>query len=235
MSPSAGPAPGPPLLVLIVRDPWLMVVGADSPAFALYADGLVIRSQPGGPESSPFVQARLGVGEVERFLREARLDDLWGLEEHYQLSDRRDEPAYQLHAWRNGERKSVRVYGPLREEGAERAAETRAKAPGAFVRVLDHALALAPAEWAEWVAPMIEVLVWPYDHSPEEPVSWPANWPPIAQDACRDDPLRAHRILVPGAELPRLRELLRGLQPRQAVLAAGRKWAISYRFPFPRE
>ena len=31
-----------PLIVLIERDPWLMVIGSDSPSFALYDDGTLI-------------------------------------------------------------------------------------------------------------------------------------------------------------------------------------------------
>ena len=31
-----------PIIVLIERDPWLMVIGSDSPTFALYSDGTLI-------------------------------------------------------------------------------------------------------------------------------------------------------------------------------------------------
>ena len=78
-------------------------------------------------------------------------------------------------------------------------------------------------------------MVWPFEYSKDKPVEWPSKWPDLKNSKThrRDDD--SHSIFLPSADLLKLQTLMKKLKPTTAVRINGRKWAVSYRYPFPDE
>jgi hypothetical protein len=214
-----------PLIIMVERNPWLMVVGSDSPSFALYADGLVVARNP---DASGYQQWRMSEEAREGLLTRVASEEFLELDAYYEVSDVTDQPSIELHVWIGGQRKSVSVYGDLRNDSRD-----RAQTPDPFRRAFEALVALPAASPSPWLPGQVEVLLWPYPSSVEVPMEWPSEWPPFEETRLRGEDLR--QILLPADQYPRLLELRRNLGDRQAVKLAGKKWALSYRFPFPHE
>jgi hypothetical protein len=214
-----------PLVVLVERNPWLMIIGSDSPTFALYADGLVIFRKP---DSAEYLSVRLDETKRRDLVTQIAAEAIAGLRESYSASEWTDQPTNELHVWATGAHKTVSVYGALRRE-----ATARAKSPESFLHAFDVITKFGP-EASPWMPSQIEVLIWPYEHSPEEPLPWPDVWPSFehAQPRGADG---LHQIFLPAKEFGRLQTLLGDLKPKQAVQFNNRKWAVSYRLGLPRE
>jgi hypothetical protein len=215
-----------PIVVLIERDPWLMVLGSDSPTVALYSDGEFIVKKTDG---SGYVHSFLSIDARQTLLSKLELESLSRLENSYTVSEWTDQPTNELHLWVGGQYKSISVYGNIRAE-----AEARAKTPLPFIRAFDSLTASTPSTATLWLPPLIEVLIWPYEHSPEEPLAWPSEWPQFEQARPRGSH-GLYQLLLPSEQYPRLIELLRTLKTKQAIRFADRKWTIAYRIPFPHE
>jgi hypothetical protein len=215
-----------PRIVLMERNPWLAVIGSDSPTFALYANGLVIFR--GNAGSGEYLAALLGEREYQDLLANLMPQSVLRLRDSYTASERTDQATNELHVWADGKRKSVSVYGAIR-----RSPDVRKKTPAAFLAAFDTITGFtAPAR--PWLPEEIEVLLWPFDHSRKAPVPWPGNWPSFSQARARGDS-GLHQLMLPAGQCERLRELLGALHGNRAVLLDGRKWTVSYRLPFPRE
>lgn len=214
-----------PLVVLVERNPWLMIIGSDSPTFALYADGLVIFRRP---DSTEYSSIRLDEANRRDLVAQIAPEAIATLHESYSASEWTDQPTNELHVWTAGAHKAVSVYGALRRE-----ATARAQSPEFFVRAFDVITKFGP-EASPWMPSQIEVLISPYEHSPEEPLPWPDDWPGFehAQPRGADG---LYQLFLPAKEFGRLRRLLEELKPKQAVALNDRKWSVSYRLGLPRE
>jgi hypothetical protein len=218
-----------PRVVLIEHDPWLMVVGSDSPTFVLYSNGFAIfRARAASSSPSSYLSAQLTTAQHQKLLSEIAPESLLDFEDWYDASLSTDQPMNKLHVWVNGNRKSITVYGALRRDS-----EARSKTPSKFLRAFD-ALINFSADASPWVPDRIEVLIWPYDYSPERPLPWPKGWPPF-EEARPRGARGLHQLFLPAEQFGRLREFVSSVKPKQAVLLGGRKWAIDYRLPFPEE
>jgi hypothetical protein len=105
----ATPATAAPVVVLIERNPWLMVFGSDSPTFALYDDGAVIYADPA---RKAYVSARLSKAEASALLQDLALTKLVGLDANYSTSDWSDQPTNELTFWDS--RSSRRTWTAIR-------------------------------------------------------------------------------------------------------------------------
>jgi hypothetical protein len=233
---SAADGESQPQVVLIERNPWLMVVGSDWPTFALYSNGLVIFRN--GATAERMASALLPPAQHQDLLRKLGPQLLFRLRDSYSAawqgpSDslgvwKSDQPTAELHAWLGGQRKKVSFYGNLRRDE-----EARRTAPADFLRAFDTIVRFS-TQARPWLPDRIEVLLWPFDYSAEQPVLWPEGWPdfsqarPIGNGDMRD-------VFLPSAQFTALRSLLSSLGERQAVSLGGHKWAVAYRFPFPQE
>ena len=218
-----------PHVVLLERDPWRTVVGSDSPTFVLYSDGLAIfRTSNASSSRSGYLSTRLSSAEYQAFISSISPKAMANLAASYMAASSTDQPNNELHVWLNGRRKSVSVYGALRRD-----AEARSKTPADFLRVFD-AITKFSAEASPWLPDYIEVLIWPFDYSAEQPLQWPEGWPPFEQARPRGRE-GLHQLFLEAKHFDRLNELINSLNPKQAVSLANRKWAISYRLALPQE
>ena len=213
-----------PLVVLLERDPWAMVVGADSPTFALYEDGTVIQRTTTG-----FREARLTQNEVDQLVGRLSLSELSRSYGSFLVADSTDQPDQDLLIYRGEKPIFVSVYGSLKDR------EVRSKLPAEVVAAYDALSLFKPSESQDWLPEKVEVMIWPYEYAPDPSIKWPEKWPGLSDPATVQRGDDSFSIYMPSAELPALRGFLKGRTEKGAVEIGGRKWAASIRFPFPHE
>lgn len=218
-----------PFIVLIEHDPWLPVLESDSPTFALYDDGLVIFRRHGKKGGNDYGSILLDRKQRDRLLSSLPLGKDFQALSDDEVSDCTDQPTNVLWVWLAHQVKRVSVYGDLRNDG-----EARSKTPRTFLRLFDELIGYDNEAAIPWVPEKVEVLIWPYGYSPAEPLLWPTGWPDTVHPETkkRGD---GFSLFLGASYLQDLKGLLRQLGQNQAVLINGKKWAISYRFPFPNE
>ncbi len=218
-----------PLVLLFVRDPWRMVIGSDSPRFALYDSGLVIYASGEKKAEKAFLSGTLSPAELKEFLTNLDLErKLGGLDgKTIDASMATDQPTSRLCYWIDGKLRAVSVYGPLRPGSPE-----RERVPKSFLEAFDALSGFRAKGAKPWLPPLIEVMIWPFENSQLTPAPWPEEWPGL------DDPLTKKREMIYSLFLDSryfsdFLKMGRNMQSGQAVLIGGKKWAVSYRIPFP--
>jgi len=110
-----------------------------------------------------------------------------------------------------------------------------AKVPTAFLEVVKTLSNFSAEESTNWLPEKIEVLIWPYEYAPDDPpAKWPSDWPDCSHPTSkqRGD---SWSIFLDSVHLPELRNVTKNIRQKQAISVSGKKWAISYRAPFPSE
>jgi len=211
-----------PKIVLVEHNPWAMVVGSDSPSFALYDNGTVIFRNKKGE----LLSAKMGPDEIKKLTPD---EAFFKLENRYDATRWTDQPMNTVWTWQNGQKKGVTVYGDLREDK-----EARAGAPKEFLALYDRLIAYNNPGGSKWMSEKIEVMVWPFEYSKDTPIPWPKGWPDLNDPAARHG-ADLHAIPLDSKHYNDLINLIKKMKPTQAILMGGKKWAISFRIPFPKE
>jgi hypothetical protein len=166
----------------------------------------------------------------------------------YVASSATDQTTTVIHAWRDGQRKSVSVYGNVRS-GVERSKRQAGKVapeddvvlinmksvPQSFSDTVQRLTRFDHPRAERWVPPEIEVMIWPYEYAPDASLPWPKEWPGLKDPRTRRRGAGRYSLYLPSTELEALRKFLSSRREKQAILIDGKKWAVSYRMPFPRE
>lgn len=221
-----------PLLVVIEEDPWAMVIGSDSPKFALYDDGVVIYRKETG-----YHAVRLNADELAVFMSALQPEALQELAGGYSISTWTDQPTTDILLRIGTGFTRISVYGSLDRVVSAAGKEPMADPSRLPQRLLDTYGLLSAFERTDavpWSPEAIEVLIWPYEYAPDESIVWPSRWPGLTHAETRPRG-SSYSLFVPTSERAALREFLEGRRERGAVLIDGRKWAVSTRLPFPRE
>jgi len=238
-SPFEGPRP---LAVMIESNPWLMVIGSDTPSFVLYENGQVIYRKTEADRQSRHMTKQLS---------QAQLIDLKAKlsaaakpsppKRHFDLAPQvTDQPETKFYVNMDGTSFVTTIYGLT----SGRPVESRPRTPGgdgkgellpqqltdlhAFLSTLEY------ADATEWVPRYVEAMVWDYGYAPEESIHWPKDWSGLnsATSLKRGD---AYSIFLPGSEYPKLRLFLSTRKEKGAVEIDGKKWIVSVRDTFPSE
>ena len=194
-----------------------MVIGSDSPRFALYSDGSVIfRTETG------FNTATLSQEELAKYLASLNIDALACVLGSYEASDATDQPTETVFVGRGGKLSQISVYG---------APEEPARMPAAVVSAYERLTKFNYPAARTWVPEKVEVMVWPYDYAPEASIIWPKDWPGLnsSDTLKRGD---GFSIYLPAADYPLLVEFLKSRKEKGAIEIDGKKWAADVRFPF---
>lgn len=213
-----------PELVLLQTNPWNMVIGSDSPAFALYADNTVIFRHGNGYKS-----VQLEKDERDELVRTLNLTSLSSLKGHYEAAIRTDQTKSYLFVFSGSQPFYLSTYGQLRQP------EIRSRLPEEIVAAFDRLLSFDHSSAKEWLPPSIEVMIWPYEYAPGASITWPSDWPGL------DSPTTVRRgdedfsLFLTSDQLERLTTFLATRHPKGAVEIGGKKWAVSTRYPFPHE
>lgn len=220
---ASGAEAGRPVLVLVEVDPWLMVIGSDSPKFALYDDGLVIYRA-----GASYKQARLDAAQIKAIRDGVRVGALACHIGSYVASTASDQPEESIFVGRGGGLSGISVYGALKGDKA------REKIPAPIVEAFDRLSTYSNADAQDWLPANIEVMVWPYEYAPDQSIIWPTKWPGLnaSGSVTRGD---GYSLFVPSSDYNELTDFLKTRRTKGAVEIGGKKWAVSLRFPFPQE
>ncbi|MBI3726518.1 hypothetical protein HY251_21550 [bacterium] len=249
LAPARGGDKGPhgrqPLVVLVSRNPWLMVMGSDSPRFALYDDGLLIFQRATQSDSRrELVSMTLSQTETAALVSSLGIGLLAKLDRTHRVSTWTDQPTHDLHVWIEGKRKTVSVYGRLdpRKVAAQPSdpdddacKAEREKTPTAFLSVFDKLVGYANDGAKPWLPARVEVMIWPFEYAKDDPVSWPEGWPGIDHADTRKRGSDSYSLFLEKEHLEALRKLMADMKQTQPLLLGGKKWALAWRLPFPEE
>lgn len=233
LSTTSNAAPPQPEVLLYERNPWLTVIGADSPVFAAYQTGQIIwqdnspSQKQGDNQRQRYKSVTLDQKEYSELL--SKLNEVLPLDDYYDLSDITDQPSTMLYLKISGEEKKITVYGSLNNESV------RSKAPKELVNVYDYLKNYQHTGTASWNPEYIEVLAWPYNSDPENIASWPENWPDTESEQTRRHG-DLFSIYLPVKYEQNLSRFLEKVNEESgAIKMNGKIWAISTRIPFPHE
>lgn len=204
--------------VFVQTDPWLTVVGSDSPTFAMYDDGQVIYRTKDG-----FRTAKLPP-ERQNGIISAMTFDMSRTK--YVASNATDQPSNLFILIIGGHARFIEVYGALRT------ADARSRVPKEIVSAYDLLSGFSVPDAVPWLPTYVEVMVSPYEYAPEKSIQWPSGWPDI-KDIKTKKRGESYSIFLPSGHFQELESFLQTRNERGAVEINGKKWAVSYRFPFP--
>lgn len=236
------PFDGPkPILVFMQSDPWLMVVGSDTPRVAVYENGEVIFAKKVNKRLvyHQVVLQKDGLAELqERFKPVFSLKAL--LPAYNIRPNVTDQPEAKFYFRREDSQVTTRVYGLMAAETELPAYTTFPDGPQPTVppkELLDLHKWLCAIDFpnsVEWTPKYVEVMFWDYSYAPAPSIYWPKDWPTLDSDRVikHGD---IYSLFLDGSLLPRLREFLVGQKEKGAVELGGKKWAVAYRSAFPSE
>ena len=225
--------PGPkPVLVLLEKDPWLVLEGSDNPTFVLYEDGLALYARAGADQNREYYSAHLDPAAIQEFLAALPLKDLIAAPKKIPgLRAINPQVMNVIQYWENGKRrKKVSMEGNLRQDLLPRDPATLA-----FLKAFKYLTSYSRPEEKPWLPAQIEVLFFPFPAPPEPaPAPWPGGWPGLdhPETRRRGD---AFSLFLPSDKLPELRRWVEGLENFQPVRISGKVGQIALRFPFPGE
>ncbi len=209
-----------PLVVLLERNPWLMVYGSDSPTFALYEDGNLIYLD----DKAGYKSVILTKNEMEQLLKNG---ENLNLDENYLIANATDQPMNSFYIWKKGFLEFTHIYGNLNGSQSK-------ELPIRFTEFYRKIKAFKKPKPEKWLPEKIEVIVWDYSYSPDVPVKWPSNWPDM------DSPgnikgEKYSKIYLDKKFFNDFIKLLSSLKEKQAIEIKGKKYTASYRLAFPSE
>lgn len=213
--------------------------------FTVYSDGTVIcRSLPENP-AAPF--HRCDVPNAALFVRELLGPDYLRQSEKITLSDATDQTVTTL--WTP--ERSVEIYGRWREpdkswgppdewttadkEFNERMNDRWDSALAGIRPALQRIDDLRKGQGPNWLPAKIEVCFSDYEHSWDEPIEWPPEWPGLYSDTSKKHDAYSYSVFVPSADFAKLNAFLDTRRERGAVMIDLNRMAPSVRFPFPGE
>jgi hypothetical protein len=235
------PFEGPtPIAIFIQTNPWLMVIGSDTPRVTVYDNGDVIFVKK--------VEKRLVYHRVtldKKGLEEvrAKLKPVLALKDLKPRYDIRpnatDQPEAIFYLNDGGREVATSVYG-LMAAGTELPGFTQFPGgpkptipPDELLKLHKWLCELDYPHGKEWTPKYVEVMLWDYPDA-QASTPWPKDWPSLASERTikRGD---AYSIFLDASLLPKLRELLAANKGGGAVEIDGKKMAASYRMTFPGE
>lgn len=219
---------GKPLVVLTEANPWLMVIGSDSPSFALYENGQVIFKKRQGNKVKYF-EVRKEKAELQNLMSNLGISvELAKLPQYINASNSTDQPTTTIYL-NIDSLQEISLYGPI----SSKTSEARKEMPVAFLNAYDNIVNFNEESATEWLPEHIEILASAYGNSKEKPLAWKKEWNDIHSKTTikRDEGL--YSIYLDKKYFKDFIKLLNKLGQKQAVLINGKKYALSYRFPFP--
>jgi hypothetical protein len=231
--PFAGPKP---IAVFTEINPWLMVIGSDTPRVAVYENGDVIFTKKIG-DAYAYHYKKLAPPELS--VLERRWQAMLTLtppKDGYEISYATDQATAVFYLRQGDKTFATRVYG-LDCRGTVPVASNLkpdAKPPAALYDVHRTLCVLDFSDSQPWVPKYIEVMFWDYSYAPNQSVAWPKTWAGFDSERAikRGE---AYSIFLDGTQLPALRSFLKTQREKGAVELAGKKWAVDFRYTFPSE
>jgi len=238
-SPKFHPYEGPkPIAVWVQTDPWLWVIGSDTPRAVLYEDGELVFAKVRGRRDIVFRHRTLGATELDSFkVHIAAAAGASGVRGHYELAEITDQPETLLYARSGAREVATRIYG-VRAEDATGPASTYSPVPKELHALHRLLATLADAGSTDWHPRYLEVMLAPYLHAAAA-AHWPSDWPGIKSDRSLARHDGQYSIYIDYQLKPKLDALLaqqRSQVGNQAgIELGGTVWAMRTRLVFPSE
>jgi hypothetical protein len=217
---------GKPLLVLIESDPWLMVIGSDSPSFVLYDSGKIIYRLV---ENNKLVRylTILNQNELNEFIKYLSIDEsLFDLDSMIMLGGPTDQPTNILYL-DIMKKKKIMMYGNI-----ETNIKIRNVAPSSFLDLYDKIKNYRNGNAIEWLPPKIEIMFWDYSYASSKR-KWIKGFPDLNSPSTVNKG-GLYSVFINGDKYETFINYYREVRGgSEAVEINGRKMAISFRIPFP--
>jgi len=237
------PFKGPkPIAVLIQTDPWLMVIGSDTPMVTIYDNGQIVYLKREKEKPPVLLAKQLPTNELAAVRKKlTSFGDYSKLKRYYDLAPHvTDLPETKIYLAPDDGNLVSTVYGLMVPDTHLPAYSTFGgggkpdKLPEIIKDLHCYLTSFDFADAKPWEPPYVEAMVWGYDYAPDESIHWPKDWPGLDSPNTlkRGD---SYSIFLPGKELPKLREFLKTQKEKGAVEIGGKKWAVSIRYAFPSE
>lgn len=229
--PFAGPKP---VAIFIEQNPWLMVIGSDTPRVAIYENGDVVFVKQDG-KSFTYRTTRLSPAQMQEWQARWLPVVAAGLKHNYELSGATDQPSAMIYV-REGDRTAATYAYGLSCRGRPPApidAKPEDRPPLALFELHKALCAFDAADSKAWVSRYIEVMLWDFSHSTQPATKWPSVWPSLKSERTikRGD---SYSIFLDSKDLPKLDAFIDSSKGGPIELD-GRKWSVAYRFTFPNE
>jgi hypothetical protein len=231
--PFAGPKP---IAVFTEINPWLMVIGSDTPRVAVYENGDVVFAKKIG-DYYGYHFAKLSPAQLKEM--EARWLSVFDTKPKpggYDVSYATDQSTAVFYLRHGDKTFAANVYGwdCRRATPAPADLKPEDRPPAALEDVHKTFCSFDVADSHEWVPKYLEVMLWDYSYAPGQPIAWPRNWPGLNSERAlkRGD---AWSIFIDGSQLNDLRAFLKERREKGAVELGGHKWAVDFRYTFPSE
>ena len=228
-----------PLFVLIEYNPWQMVIGSDSPTFALYNNGLVIFQK--GREEKKYHSTILKPSYKNDLAHRLIPDTISDYNNYYELSQWTDQPTNLFYF----KGYKIKVYGDLRnpmdDEDDFFSDETDSENnigdafPEKLLDIFDISTSYDHPDAEKWLPHHIELMCWPYSNAPDKSIMWPKGWPDLEDKHTTNRGKGSYSIFLPSHFYQELIAFLGTSKQKGAVKINNEKMAVSIRFPFPGE
>ena len=219
---------GQPIVVLVETDPWLMVIGSDVPTFALYENGQIIYKRV-VKKKWKYFEVTNDREITQKIIKSFGItDSLMTQQDYIEASSWTDQPTNIL-LLSFDTVKQISVYGNLDKKDKE----TRKQTPKDFLTVYDNIKKFKSNKAKEWLPDHIEVMFTDYSHSPEKPKEWPENWPNLESESTIERNESLYSLYLPKENFEEFIKLISDLKEKQAIEVNGKKFSVSYRFPYP--
>lgn len=230
------PFDGPrPIAVMLETNPWLMVIGSDTPSFVLYEDGQVIYAKTNGVYAGRYHWKALTIEELRSL--KAKLASLGpyrkGLD-RIELSNVSDQPETKLFLRFEGVELAASIYGDLSADPSRDERRNKTALPNELHRLSSFLSSLEFEGAKEWLPNYIEVMAWNYDYAPDASIIWPQHWPGLnSRTTIKKEHM--YSIFMPGTDWVNASVFLRSRKSKGAVEIDGKKFMVSIRPVFPSE
>jgi len=214
-------------IILYERNPWRMVIGSDSPVFALYDNKELIYLHLNDKGEGTYQKMVLSDEFIQTHI-EKLLKHFGDFKNDYELSHWTDQPTQDLIIEYNGMKKEISIYGDLRSNK-----EVRNDAPKELLKLYDFLVNFSSPDASDWEPLYYEIMVWPFEYA-KKVVDWPADLPDLHSGEIkkRGD---SYSLYLPRKFSDDFFTFYSNLSSGTAVKMNNKKWAISYRIPFPHE
>lgn len=218
---------GKPIIILTERNPWLMVIGSDTPTFALYEKGHVIYKRLDDKKLTIF-EGKLEPEQLNSFVAGLGLSDsFYKLPEEIVASSWTDQPTnlLELHI---STPKKISVYGNLRSP----AKDLSRSVPEELLLVLEKLIAYSDPSARVWSPKVMEVMFWDFSYAKEKK-AWPKGLPDLKSPSTRKLPNGVYSVYLTADHYDAFKKFYPSIGERTAVEINGKKMTMSARYPFP--
>jgi len=236
--PYAGPKP---IIVVIETNPWLMVIGSDTPVLAIYENGLVIQKIRTGnytkPVTTVLTKEQLGeiTGKFLQLLGKQKID------KDYDLAPGvTDLPETKIYASIGDYQVATSIYGLFQSDEnvlgytVGPTDKTTDSVPRSLLDTYRYLRSLEFDNTTDWIPAYFEVLAWDYSYAPDQSIVWPESWPDLESGSAAKRG-NSYSIFLKGELLPNFAGFIGTRKEKGAVLISGKKLAVSWKYAFPGE